>query len=125
QRGFAMKITFSEIENRDWMSFFENAFAGHDVEFVDALADVQADAEIVSIFIYSRVDAAFLDAHPRIKLIATRSTGHDHIDIEQCRQRGVAVCSVPSYGDHTVAEHTLALMLAAARRLQEAADARK
>lgn len=76
-----------------------------------------ADAEIVTTFINSRLDRATLSMLQRLRLIATRSTGYDHIDLEYCRQAGVAVANVPSYGDVTVAEHVFALLLGLARNL--------
>jgi D-lactate dehydrogenase len=81
-----------------------------------------ADAEVVTTFIRSRLDAATLAALPALKLIATRSTGYDHIDLDFCRTAGIAVCNVPDYGDPTVAEHTFALLLAVSRRIVPAAD---
>lgn len=75
------------------------------------------DCAVLSTFIYSRVDRAVFDAAPNLRLVCTRSTGHDHIDLEEARRRGVGVSNVPEYGSHTVAEHTLALMLALSRRL--------
>ena len=55
-------------------------------------------------------------------MIATRSTGFDHIDLEHCRQRGIVVSNVPSYGDRTVAEHVFALLLGISRNLVEAVN---
>jgi D-lactate dehydrogenase len=80
-----------------------------------------AEAEILSVFVYSRVDAAVLDSMPRLKLVATRSTGHDHIDQEECARRGIAVCNVPRYGENTVAEHAFGLILALSRRIYQGA----
>ena len=70
-------------------------------------------------FIHTPIDGAFLEKHPAIKFIATRSTGIDHIDLDACRARGIAIANVPTYGDHTVAEHTFALILTLSRRLRE------
>lgn len=80
------------------------------------------EAEVVSPFVGSEVSAAVIAALPRLRLVATRSTGFDHIDLEACRARGVAVCNVPDYGDPTVAEHAFALLLAVSRHVVEAAD---
>ncbi len=79
-----------------------------------------ADAEVVSPFVYSRLDAARLAKLPKLRLIATRSTGFDHIDMAECRQRGITVSNVPFYGENTVAEHTFALILALSRKVHEA-----
>jgi len=86
-----------------------------------ALARTFADAEVVTTFIKSELTAAVIAELPDLKLIATRSTGYDHIDLGACAQRGVAVCNVPDYGDPTVAEHAFALLLAVSRRIVEAA----
>src|SRR5262245_2651191 len=76
-----------------------------------------ADAEAVGVFIYSRVDRALLARFPRLKMVATLSTGFDHIDVSACRERGITVCNVPTYGENTVAEHTFALILSLARNI--------
>lgn len=80
-------------------------------------AATYADAEVVATFVHSRLDAETLAALPRLRLIATRSTGFDHIDLAWCRSHGIAVANVPSYGDVTVAEHVFALLLALVRKL--------
>lgn len=54
---------------------------------------------------------------PRLRLIAIAATGYNHVDLEACRARGVAVCNIRHYGDHTVAEHALTLMLALMKNL--------
>ena len=85
-------------------------------------AAAQADAEIVSTFVNSKLGADVLAQFPDLKLIATRSTGYDHIDLDWCAAHSVTVANVPDYGDATVAEHAFALLLAVARNLVEAVD---
>ena len=77
------------------------------------------DVELISVFIYSQVNAEVLASLPRLRFIATRSTGYDHIDIATCKDHGVAVANVPSYGENTVAEHTFALILALSRHVHK------
>lgn len=79
-----------------------------------------ADAAVVSPFIYSKLTAARLAKLPALKLVATRSTGFDHVDVAECARRGVIVSNVPFYGENTVAEHTFALILALSRKVHEA-----
>ena len=113
-----MIIYFTEIEQAE-ADCFQDELAAHDLRFVASLAEVDADAEVVSTFINLPIDPAFLLAHPHLRLVATRSQAVDHIDLAACRARGVIVVHVPDYGDTTVAEHTFALILATARRLRE------
>jgi D-lactate dehydrogenase len=54
---------------------------------------------------------------PKLKLILTRSTGYNHIDIEYAKQNKIIICNVPYYGENTVAEHTFALLLSISRSL--------
>lgn len=74
-------------------------------------------ASVVSPFIYSSLNKEFIDKFPNLKLIATRSTGYDHIDLNYCKEKGITVVNVPSYGAHTVAEHTMGLILLISRNL--------
>jgi D-lactate dehydrogenase len=75
---------------------------------------------ILSVFINSSVGREALEVMPNLRLITTRSTGFDHIDVELCRAKGITVCNVPTYGDNTVAEHTFALILALSRKIVDA-----
>ena len=77
-------------------------------------------AAIVSVFIYSRLTRALIGRLRGVRLIATRSTGFDHIDLAACRARKIAVANVPAYGENTVAEHTFALILALSRNVHKA-----
>lgn len=121
-----MKIVIVECE--DWeRRAFEERLGEHELAFstdpLEALAPgLHADAQVLCPFVHSRVSQAALARFPALALIATRSTGYDHIDLDACRARGILVCNVPDYGDRTVAEHTFALLLAVSRRLVEAVD---
>jgi D-lactate dehydrogenase len=59
---------------------------------------------------------------PMIKVIATMSTGFDHIDLTACKARNITVSNVPSYGDNTVAEYAFGLILALARKFKSTFD---
>src|SRR5215510_8953468 len=73
--------------------------------------------EILSVFINSHLNETVLKALPSLKLIATRSTGYNHVDLLYCQAHGITVSNVPIYGDNTVAEHTFALILALSRKV--------
>ncbi len=73
--------------------------------------------EILGIFVDSKIDKAVFSQMPSLRFIATFSTGFDHIDLKEAQKRGVIVSNVPKYGEQTVAQHALALMLALSRKL--------
>jgi len=112
-----------ETESQEEEFFRAELGAVHELQFVDALVDAPSDAEALSIFIHSQVTPEFLAAHPALRLIVTRSTTRDHIQLDACARRGIAVCTVgESYGDNTVPEHIFALMLAICRKLRAAME---
>ncbi len=80
------------------------------------------DAEIISASLGSNMSAETLRQFPYLKLVSTRTTGFDHIDLGYCRDHGITVCNVPNYADRTVAEHVFALLLAISRRIVEASN---
>jgi D-lactate dehydrogenase len=72
----------------------------------------------IAVFPGSVVTAATLDKLPKLACVVTRSTGFDHIDLRACKARNISVFTVPDYGSITVAEYTIALMLALTRKLR-------
>ena len=113
-----MIIYFVETESAE-QQFFAEHLSAHDLRFVQELGEVGEDVEVLSVFINSLVTAEFLESHPRLRFIATRSTAVDHLDMPTCRERHNSVANVADYGFTTVAEHTFALILALSRRLRE------
>jgi D-lactate dehydrogenase len=81
-----------------------------------------ADAEVVSTFINSKLDSDVLERFDGLKMIATRSTGFDHIHLDYCHEHGITVCNVPTYGTNTVAEHVFALLLMLSHNLEQAVN---
>jgi D-lactate dehydrogenase len=64
-----------------------------------------------------------MDSMPNLKLIATRTTGYDHIDLAAAKERNITVVNVPAYGEETVAEFAFALLLTLSRKIREATAA--
>lgn len=116
-----MKIAFLEVE--DWEEDYINSnLSGYNPVLTSEKLDQTTvakyqDAEIISTFIYSKLNREVLEKFPNLKFIATRSTGFDHIDLNYCKEKNIKVANVPTYGTHTVAEHTFALILAISRKL--------
>jgi D-3-phosphoglycerate dehydrogenase len=64
-----------------------------------------------------RIDAARMDAAPKLKVIAKHGAGVDNIDIPAATARGIVVANVPGANADAVAEATVAMMLAAIRQV--------
>ncbi len=121
-----MKIAFFETEKWE-QAYLTGRLSGQQISFdTKTLSPAKAkklkDTEALGIFIYSQVNKAVLDLMPKLRMIATMSTGFNHIDIAECKKKGIAVCNVPTYGENTVAEHTFALLLALSRKIHLSYD---
>lgn len=115
------------LETEDWFRQTLSERLGEQAEpvFLSGTMDDADDASLagaiaVSPFVHSDLSADQLARMPELKLVATRSTGYDHVDVDYCREHDIAVANVPRYGQNTVAEHTFALMLNLTRRVHEA-----
>src|SRR5262245_51906949 len=76
------------------------------------------DADVVlNIRAYARYNDAVLGACPNLKLISIWGTGTDHVELAACKARGVTVTNTPGVNAASVAEHSMALLLAVARRI--------
>jgi phosphonate dehydrogenase len=78
-----------------------------------------ADCTAMIAFMTDRVDAAFLDAAPKLRMIACALKGYDNIDIAACRARGVAVSIVPDLLTAPTAELAVGLLIALARQVPD------
>jgi phosphoglycerate dehydrogenase-like enzyme len=84
----------------------------------DELACRIADADVVvNLRAHSKFSRAVLARAPSLRLISIWGTGYEHVDLGECRARGITVTTTPAANAGAVAEHTLALMLGALRHL--------
>jgi len=83
------------------------------------LAEARDAVVLVPTYI-DRVDAPLLAALPRLRHVASYGVGVNHIDLDACRRRGVLVTNTPDVLTDATADHAMALLLAAARRVVEA-----
>ncbi|MBU6214530.1 hydroxyacid dehydrogenase [Patescibacteria group bacterium] len=105
--------------------FVRGKLPNDEITFHDGPFSAYADltdlaAEALCTFIESKITDADMARFPSLKLIATRSTGFDHIDLAAASARGICVANVPFYGENTVAEFAFALLLALSRRVIDA-----
>ena len=106
------KYVREKLQNEN-ITFHEGSLA--------AFSDLtDANADVLCTFIESKIGEEEMERFPALKLIATRSTGFDHIDLVATKTRGITVVNVPFYGENTVAEFAFALLLALSRRIIDA-----
>lgn len=86
----------------------------------EALRTALGDADAALISVFQPIDAATVDAAPRLRLLANIGVGTDHIDLEACARAGIRVTATPGVVDHPTADLAFALLLATARKVCEA-----
>jgi D-3-phosphoglycerate dehydrogenase len=62
------------------------------------------------------LNAAAIDAAPRLSLIVVHGIGYDPVDVHRATARGIAVCNTPTSAAQSVAEHAIGLILALAKQ---------
>lgn len=87
----------------------------------DELRRRTAEAEGLLSMLTDRVDADLIDASPRLKAIANYAVGYDNVDVEAAASKGIPVGNTPDVLTDATADLAFALLLAAARKLPEAA----
>lgn len=85
----------------------------------DELRQRAASMDALYVVAGDQVNAALLEACPRLKIVATGSVGYNHIDLAACTARGVAVTNTPDVLNEATADLGWALLMAAARRVCE------
>jgi len=123
-----MKIAVFSARRYDKTMLAEaNAGAAHALRFLEdrltaATAPLAEGCEAVCVFVNDNVDAEVLGilASQGTRLVATRSTGYNHIDAQAAERLGIAVVRVTDYSPHSVAEFVVGLLLAVNRKIARA-----
>jgi len=117
-----MKIAFFEIKKEE-KEFFQRFLKNIDItvdffeEKANEIINTPKDYDVISVFIYSKIDKNILDKLPNLKYIQTRSAGYDHIDIKECYKRGIFVSNAKGYAGPAVGEFAFGLLLEALRKI--------
>jgi D-3-phosphoglycerate dehydrogenase / 2-oxoglutarate reductase len=125
-KGPTMKIVLAEkvspatlavlAGEPDWQILTPDDVAKLPGKLPEALAD--ADALVVRSAV--QVDDALLEHAPKLRVIGRAGVGVDNIDADSATRRGIVVMNTPGANAVAVAELTLGLMLALARKLPQA-----
>lgn len=89
-------------------------------DYVESNKEHVEDADVVTVFTTSKITAHDLSKFVNLKMLATRSTGFNNIDLEYCTANNIPVVNVPKYGDITVAEFAFGLLLNVIRKINQA-----
>lgn len=85
----------------------------------ERLVEEARGATILAPTYLDRVDGPLLDALPTVRHVASYGVGVNHLDLDACRARKVLVTNTPGVLTDATADHAMALLLAAARRVAE------
>lgn len=88
-------------------------------ELIERMRDVDA---LICFPLTSRIDREMIDRAERLRVIATVAVGYDNIDLELCRERGIAVGNTPAVIANATADVGMALILATMRRVVRGVD---
>lgn len=79
--------------------------------------EVRQNATVISVFIESKIDKEVIDLFPNLMIISTRSTGFNHIDLEEAKKQNIKVLNVENYGKTGVMQYTFGLILTVMRKI--------
>jgi D-lactate dehydrogenase len=123
-----MRVAVFDTHRHDRASFDEtNRHYGHELVYFEPrltaqTAKLAAGFAVACSFVNDRVDRdAVVQLHDGgVRLIALRSAGFNHVDLDAAAELGVRVVRVPEYSPYAVAEHAVALVLALDRKIHRA-----
>ena len=123
EKGATMKIVLAEKVSPATLAVFA-AEPGWDVKTHDQLPEglpaALADADALVVRSAVQVDDALMAHAPKLRVIGRAGVGVDNIDAEAATRRGIVVMNTPGANAVAVAELTLCLMIALARKLPAA-----
>ena len=123
-KGMGMKVVIAEKVSPATLKVFADE-AGWQVMTHDAITDLGAalaDADALVVRSAVQVDDALLEKAPKLKVIGRAGVGVDNIDAQSATRRGIVVMNTPGANAVAVAELTLGLMIALARKIPQATE---
>ena len=120
-----MKMLMFDFRDSEKKFFKNNEFPDFDITFIpEPLNEMSKltreqyeETDVISVFISSNLTEDVLSKFKNLRVVATRSTGYNHIDVKYCSQHNIAVFNVEEYGQTSVAQFTFGLILALVRNL--------
>jgi glyoxylate reductase len=85
-------------------------------ELLEAISDVEAIIAVIP----DQIDKDIIEAGKNLKIISCYSVGYDNIDVSYAASKGVITTNTPGHLTESVAEHTMALLMAVSRKINMA-----
>jgi D-lactate dehydrogenase len=111
EKDFFKKNKFDNFE----IKFFEESLNEDNLKLLSE--DDFEHTMIISVFINSNVNSKIISRFKNLRVLTTRSTGYDHIDLNSCLKKNIALLNVEAYGSISVAQFTFAMILMLVRNL--------
>ena len=120
-----MKMLLFDFRESEKDFFENNRLNDFDITFIKEplnketeLSEKQyAETDIISVFTTSTVSRDILEKFRNLRIISTRSSAHDHIDLDYCTEHNIAVFNIEQYGKNSVAEYAINLILSLIRNM--------
>lgn len=123
----ACKMLFFDFRQAEEKFFQENKLDSFEIKFFkESLNELticnlsEEDFEetmIISVCSTSKINHNIVSKFKNLRVISTRSTGHDHIDINCCINKNIALINVDSFGTKAVAQFVLGVIIQLVRRI--------
>lgn len=111
EQNFFKKNKFDDYD----IHFFEESL--NEISVENLPQNLKEEADVISIFITSNVNEKVLKNFPNLKILSTRSTGYNHIQIDECTRKNIKVINVENYGNKAVVQYTFGLIIALIRKI--------
>lgn len=120
-----MKMLMFDFRETEKDFFDKNEFVDFDITFINKplnedteLSEEQMnETDIISVFRSSNLTENVLNKFKNLRIIATRSYGYGHINLDYCIEHNIAVLNVEQYGVESVAQYAIALIIVLIRNM--------
>lgn len=123
----ACKMLFFDYREPEEKFFKENKYDSYDIKFfkeslnelsVDELSQEDLDnTMIISVSSASKINRNVLPKFKNLRIISTRTTDYEHIDVNCCLEKNIALINVNSYGTKAVAQFALGMIILLVRKI--------
>ncbi len=111
----ALSPSFARLKSAGEVRYFDT-LPGAEAVLIERIQDAEA---IINVRSSTKITRSVMQGSPSLRLISIWGTGTDNVDLDAARSLGIRVTNTPAVSATSIAEHTLALMLAVARRIPQ------